>query len=389
MLICSKLIPVAFVRWLFLTRESNRPGYFFTKNHEEKGRKVMGKARITAFLLVGAITIASVLAGCTSASPDDSAQNSTEETTEKTTVELPILDGSLCGAPFYIAFEKGYFAEEGLDVKLIAADTETRKIGLNDGTYPVTNGDFMFFQSIEEGVNVSVVEGLHNGCIQILVPADSDIETAEDLRGASIGVDEIGGPPYEAASIWLENHGVSVSGSSAEVTFLPYTDGNLELQALYDGDIAAAAIWDPIASEAVKSGDAKSILNIGTDDIFADKYCCFVYASDKVLEENPEEIAAIVRALRKAEQFINENSEESVSIIAEGEYSEINDAELATELLTAYEYPTTEELEAGERNVKDTVEYFAEQLYAVGYLTTDVDTLMENLYAEVDVHAGE
>ena len=44
------------------------------------------------------------------------------------TLELPILDGSLCGAPFYVAKEKGFFAEEGIDAKLIAADGETRKL---------------------------------------------------------------------------------------------------------------------------------------------------------------------------------------------------------------------------------------------------------------------
>ena len=49
-------------------------------------------------------------------------------------INIPGLDGSLCGAPIYIAYENGYFAEEGFDVTLISADTETRKIGLNNGT---------------------------------------------------------------------------------------------------------------------------------------------------------------------------------------------------------------------------------------------------------------
>ena len=320
---------------------------------------------------------------------ESSKQESTETKNEGNkkfgTVELPILDGSLCGAPFYIAYENGYFSEEGIDAKLIAADTETRKTGLNSGKYPITNGDFMFFQSIEQGVEVSVVEGLHNGCIQILTAKDSDIKSAEDLKGASIGVDEIGGPPYEATSIWLENHGVKASGSNADVKFLPYSDGNLELQALKNGDIKAAAIWDPIASETVKKGEANTLLDIGKDDIFADKYCCFVYASNKVLEENPDEIKAIIRALRKTEEFINEKPEETVDIIAKGEYSEVTDKKLAAELLSDYKYPTAKEIEAGNRNVKDTVVYFAEQLHKVGYLSTEADKLIDKLYKEVDV----
>ena len=52
-------------------------------------------------------------------------------------INIPALDGSLCGAPIYIAYENGYFTEEGFDVTLISADTETRKIGLNNGTIPI------------------------------------------------------------------------------------------------------------------------------------------------------------------------------------------------------------------------------------------------------------
>ena len=118
-------------------------------------------------------------------------------------IDIPGLDGSLCGAPIYIAYEKGFFAEEGFDVNLISADTETRKIGLNNGTIPIVNGDFQFFPSIEEGVKVKVVDGLHNGCIKFVVNPDSDISKVEDLKGKKIGVDEIGGTPHQVASVWL------------------------------------------------------------------------------------------------------------------------------------------------------------------------------------------
>lgn len=57
-------------------------------------------------------------------------------------IEIPGKEGSLCAAPIYIAYEKGFYAEEGFDVNLITADTETRKIGLNNGTIPIVNGDF-------------------------------------------------------------------------------------------------------------------------------------------------------------------------------------------------------------------------------------------------------
>ena len=99
------------------------------------------------------------------------------------TLELPILDGSLCGAPFYVAKEKGFFAEEGIDAKLIAADGETRKLGLSKGTYALTNSDFQFFQAIENGVDIKIVDGIHIGCIKVLVKKGSPYKTAADLKG--------------------------------------------------------------------------------------------------------------------------------------------------------------------------------------------------------------
>lgn len=68
-----------------------------------------------------------------------------------------------------MAKEKGFFAEEGIDAKLIAADGETRKLGLSKGTYALTNSDFQFFQAIENGVDIKIVDGIHIGCIKVLV----------------------------------------------------------------------------------------------------------------------------------------------------------------------------------------------------------------------------
>ena len=304
-------------------------------------------------------------------------------------INIPGLDGSLCGAPIYIAYENGYFAEEGFDVTLISADTETRKIGLNNGTIPIVNGDFQFFPSMEQGVNTIVVDKLHDGCIKIVVRPDSDINSPEDLIGLRIGVDEIGGTPHQVASVWLENAGISALQEDHEVEFLPFADGNLELEALYNGDIDAAAMWDPLASIAESNGDVRTILDITTDEPFAGRACCFLYASRTVYENNPEEVAALLRAYRRAQDFINNNPEEAVDIIINGNYSQIEDRDLAIELITSYNYPSYEQRESGAFDVQDDVRYFAQQLYDIGYLSTDPDTYTSQYYVDVNVDDGQ
>ena len=339
----------------------------------------------------------SLFTGCAVSSNDSEKVSSSDSATEGGAtatdgdykygkIDIPGKDGALCGAPIYIAYENGYFAQEGFDVTLISADFETRKIGLNNGTIPIVNGDFQFFPSIENGIDVKVVDGLHEGCIKFAVRTDSDIETVEDLKGKKIGVDEIGGTPHQVASLWLENAGISADPSDAEVTFLPYSDGNLEFEALQSGEIDVAALWDPLGSIHEKAGDVKIIFDLGTDAYFKDKFCCFLYASTKVLEENPEEVAALLRAYRKAQEWIYENPEEAVDIIVEKNYAAIEDRELAVELVKSYGYPSaTQHAGNWDELVEENVRYFAKGLYDIGYLETNPEEFTNNIYKKVDV----
>jgi NitT/TauT family transport system substrate-binding protein len=298
-------------------------------------------------------------------------------------IDIPGKDGALCAAPIYIAYENGYYAEEGFDVNLISADTETRKIGLNNGTIPIVNGDFQFFPSIEEGVKVKVVEGLHFGCITIVVPEGSTIKTAADLKGKKIGVDEIGGTPHQVASLWVENAGLKAKDNQ-DVTFVPFSDGNLEIEAAEKGEIDAAAIWDPFGALAVEEHGFTKIFDLSTDPLFAGKYCCFLYASEKVLAEDPEKVRALLRAYNKAQDWIAANPEEASKIISEKKYSSIENIDLASELVKSYQYPTHAQTENDQNQVYDNVLYFVEELAKVGYLkTTDPESFAKDIYFDV------
>jgi NitT/TauT family transport system substrate-binding protein len=334
------------------------------------------------------LVLSTVFAAC--GSKDEDTKTDAEKTEYKYgKIDIPGKDGALCGVPIYIAYEQGFFAEEGFDVTLISADTETRKIGLNNGTIPIVNGDFQFFPSIEEGVKVKVVDGLHNGCIKFVVRPDSTISSPEDFAGKKIGVDEIGGTPHQVASVWIEKAGISADQADGEVTFLPYTDGNLEIEALLSGDIDVAAIWDPLGSVKEKSGDVKVIFDLSTDPTFAGKYCCFLYASEKVLDEDPEKVSALLRAYHKAQNWISDNPEEAVQIIKDGKYSAIEDDDLAVELIKNYAYPSAGDHSSNKQDVAADVKYFVTELYNIGYLKSDPDEFADKIYAKVDLELGK
>ena len=258
-------------------------------------------------------------------------------------------------------------------------------MGLANGSIATINGDFQYFPSIEAGVEMSIVGGLHQGCIKLNVLPDSPIQGAEDLVGARIAVDEIGGTPYQVALLWLAQNGISPD----QVTFLPFNDGALELEALCNGQVEVAALWDPLATTAEVDGSTRVILDISTDEPFAGHFCCFLYASNKVLKEEPELIAAELRAYRKAQNWIHENPEEAVELVTEKQYVSIEDHDLAVALIKSYGYPSTDSYASGAWDIGGDVEYFAQALYDVGFLTTEPAEYVQKAYAEVDLTLGE
>ena len=316
------------------------------------------------------------------ASSDEKAEESPAAAKPLTNIQIN-KSTSLCGIPTIVAYEKGFFADEGYNVELITADSETRKLGLNNGTLPIANWDYAYFPSIENGLGIVVVDGLHRGCITVIVPEDSPIYDVQDLRGKKIAIEELGGTEAQVTIVWLESNGIKAAANE-EAELIPYGDGNLELEAAKKGEVDAVAIWDPIGAIAVKEQGFRKIFDLTDTEPFAGKYCCFLMASTKILEEKPEEIAALLRAYHKAQNWIHENPADAVKLVVEKQYVNINDIDLAVGLINNYNYPTYEDRKNGATNVYEDVYYFSQKLIDLGFLkSSDAKSVADKIYREV------
>jgi NitT/TauT family transport system substrate-binding protein len=278
-------------------------------------------------------------------------------------LKIQALGGGACGAPSYIAFEKGFFAEEGLDAELVSGSLDELKTGLITGEFTVTNGDFQYFPSIQEGMDLKIIGGLHKGCIRLVVPPDSPIKSAKDLKGRRIGVDEIGGTPMSVATIVLANAGID---PKTGVTWVPYPLDQL-VQAVKKGEIDAFAAWDPFGTLAEKDHGYRALTDISTDPLFAGKSCCFLYASKKQLDKNPERVEAIARAYRKATEWIKAHPKETAQIEIDKKYVATKDIALLTELIQSYDYEYTTD------HAYEDIVYFVEQFNKTGFLKKGTD----------------
>lgn len=86
-------------------------------------------------------------------------------------------------------------------------------------------------------------------------------------------------------------------------------------------------------------------------------------------------------------KYINNNREEALKIIVDGGYSEVEDVELAAQLLDDYDYDCCD----GSLNddVSEDVKYFAEKLHEIGYLESDPDEFAANLYQPISQDNSE
>lgn len=296
-------------------------------------------------------------------------------------VDIQALSGAACGAPAYIAKEKGFFAAEGLDVTLVSGTFETNKTGLASGKFPVAIGDFQFYPSINEGLKIKLIAGLHQGCIKLVVPPGSKIKSAKDLAGKRIGVDEIGGTPMAITSVYLANSGIN---PKTGVNWLAYPVELLQSVA-EKGQVDAVALWDPFGTLAEKKGYTV-LCDIGKHPLFAGKYCCCLYASADQIKDYPDRIKAILKAFNKASEWIAQHPEETASIMIKKKYIASNDPALIAELVKSYQYHSHHDAHTALKAKEDAL-YFTDQLKKTGFLPKDLDTqkFVDSFYYELPV----
>ena len=119
-------------------------------------------------------------------------------------------------------------------------------------------------------------------------------------------------------------------------------------------------------------------MDIGADDPFKDKYCCFVGVSSNLIDKDPETAGKITKALMKSSKWVQENPVEAAQISLDNNYVG-GDVDLNSQLLS--EYSWTPSVEGAKENIK----WYISELKNQGILesTTEEEKLFEATFADV------
>ncbi len=122
-----------------------------------------------------------------------------EEPSETTQINLPmgyIPDPQY--APFYVAVDKGYYAEEGLDVTFdYSFETDgVALVGAGERPFAIVGGDQVILARAQNLPIVYVMEWFQKYPIAVVSKTAAGIETPQDLAGRNVGLPGFFGASY-------------------------------------------------------------------------------------------------------------------------------------------------------------------------------------------------
>jgi NitT/TauT family transport system substrate-binding protein len=221
-------------------------------------------------------------------------QAQAEPPPETTSVRLPRYIGSgYCWAGLYMAGEL-LRAEGFTDVRYVQGDKKV------DHSVWIANNEMDFsvnyvpihVASIDAGVPIRVLAGLHSGCLELI--ANDSVERITDLRGKRVGVYTLDSPPY-----------VLVSLMAAYVGLDPVNDIEWVIEEHNFAEGFVAGKFDAFLGQPPRTQELRpkkighTILNSTIDAPWSQHFCCMISATADYVDKYPIATKRVLRAIFK------------------------------------------------------------------------------------------
>lgn len=221
--------------------------------------------------------------------------------------------------PLSIAEQKGFFKDEGLDVRIADFAGGSKALqAVVGGSADVVSGAFehtLHMQSKGQFYRAFVLQGRAPMVgVGVSTKTMPDYKGPADLKGKKIGVTAPGSSTNMVVSFFLSKHGLKDS----DVSFIGVGAGAGAVTALRSGQIDALSNTDPVISMLTESGDMKMIVDTrtlkDTEEIFGGNMPAgSLYAPQEFIDANPNTVQALTNAIVRADKWIHEVSIEEIA----------------------------------------------------------------------------
>lgn len=260
------------------------------------------------------IALAIMLAGCNTGKSDVNNESNKKEL-ENISIMLDWYPNAVHSAIF-VAKEKGYFEDEGLDVKIeMPADTnDPLKLAATGKVDLAISYQSQLLVSRAEGIPVvSIAAYVRHSLDAIMYKTESGIQSPKDLEGKNVG--------YPSASVSEAIVASMVENDGGDMSKVKMTDVGWDLMASLATDNVDALVGAYINHEQVllkKEGYNIDVLHL-PDYGVPDNYELIIVTGEKTLEKKQGSFEKFWRAVTKGHQDVKADPDAGLQVLLDHE----------------------------------------------------------------------
>jgi NitT/TauT family transport system substrate-binding protein len=283
---------------------------------------------------------------------------------ETATVRLPRFFPAACEIPQYLADE--LLRAEGLtDVRYVEGESGV------DSSVWLARGELDFdwnyaathIASIEAGVPITVLAGMHSGCLELI--ANDTVRSIAGLRGKKVGVYASSSAPHVLVTLMAAYIGLDPTRDIEWVM----SDDATSMQLFVDGKIDAFLAIPPEPQDLRARHIGHTILATAVDEPWSQYYCCMLASSREYVSQYPVATKRVLRALFKAVDLCVSEPESVARRMIDGGFAQSYDYALQT--LSDARFDRWREYDP-----EDSMRFFALRLHEVGMIKSSPNALL-------------
>ena len=222
-------------------------------------------------------------------------------------------------SPFFMATEKGFFKEAGLEIALAsmvggaaiqpALASGAISIGWTN-VVSMCQGHLQGFDFRFVANGAIVKRGTHDFS-GLMVGVDSPIKTGKDLEGKVMGINTLGNITQATAMAWVDKHG----GDSSKLKWVEMPMPQMA-PALVAKQIDACLAVEPFVTVPVRVQKQARLLGQPLGELAPRLLIASYFGSEAWIEKNQATVKSFVAAINRGIDAHNANPEEAKAVIA-------------------------------------------------------------------------
>ncbi|MGN1014959.1 MAG: ABC transporter substrate-binding protein [Butyricicoccus sp.] len=293
------------------------------------------KKKLLALLLAGAMSVS--LCACGGSSSSDTSAKSADgsaaaQSESDELVPMTLSFSTWVGyGPFFIADEKGFYEEQGLDVDPKIVDDEASFASL------IGSNSVQALSHVIDREVINFASDIPETCIMVCdqssggdgIVASEEIQSATDLKGKTIGLNKSSTSYFYFLTVLEE------AGLTEEDVTIKDMDADSAGTSFVQGQLDAAVTWEPWLTNA-NQREGGHLLCDSAD--YPNTIVDVVTVNDEFIAANPDKITGFIEAWNQAVDWYNDgNQEEGNQIIADGLGISVEDLESQLKGVTWYD----------------------------------------------------